>query len=420
MKVRKSEMQFMYMKKKISKIPRFALLCGILVILLTACGNKKAEVVTSDATKKPVEETSIKESDQPTTGEDASIDKSNSIIEDESITEDASLVDPIPIESQLLVLDEELEAELTRFIYIEDQAKREFEVLYPASMNLQNNETRELIQYFVDESDYKSNQIVDDPHIMMVSVDDFDGNGSYEAFIFTGKPGYEFDPIQGQLWYTDGTIIQKLGEEDRNEYWAINGFMDYGKNKYFCIYDYYVTARVGQVWGVVDEKPEKIDISGIGDIYAEENGDLVITISMYDRTLEIENGLEMALGHTWKPYYFYYDQEKECFVEYGGKLIRKDQIDKEAGFSLVEEMEAAGYPITTAYIRENGILNVNYELVEESEDVISYTYGNINYDCKNKCYLKAFDESDTSMSNSDFGGIYEAVSGPCHEVTYPK
>lgn len=255
----------------------------------------------------------------------------------------------------------------------------------------------------------------DESEIRMIKADDFDGNGTVEAFIFAGSIDEEMGIYEGLMWYTDGENCEELAEAETDAWWNIDGFIDFGSRKYMYADVYYATGALSKVWSVYDGKVRECEISNLGSVAVSEKGDNELTISdsSYDAIYDSEMG--NLMGHTWKIYYFYYDQNDDCIKEYGGSSIIKKDINSYCGFDLVSEIESRGYTVSTAYYRENGILNVNY-IYNESDQTINFE--NVNYDCKKKCYVNAWDTGEETFEDSSFGGIYM----PCicaESVTFP-
>lgn len=178
-----------------------------------------------------------------------------------------------------------------------------------------------------------------------------------------------------------------------------------------------------KIWEVKDGHPRECSISGLGDAYQDDNGDIRIAISKFDASYYI--GDDIYTGHTYKEYYFYYDEDRDCIAEYGGGCLIKqhkamqEQIIELAGFDLYEQLDSMGYGIGQGFYRENGILTVNY--YDDSDMEKGYkSLCNVNYDCINKCYLDAWNEGDNTLEGSDFGGYYEPASGADCPVTFPS
>ena len=288
-------------------------------------------------------------------------------------------------------------------------------VLYSGTKKADDYETAELIQYFLD-----SEKDLTAKDILSATVDDFDCDGSYEAFIFVGEEivyedeGGGSGDYQGHMYFTNGKYVDEFEDSASGLWGGIDGILSFDGRKYAYASERYVTDYISCVWSVYDGKAKYAEINRIGSVYQVNDADIYITDSMYDTYYDSEIG--MMSGHSWKPYYFYYNKAKDCICEYGGTYVDKEDIDALCGTTLVEEIEANEYEVTSAFYRGNGILNVNYRELYEKGDVI---FGNVNYDCKLKEYVNAWGAGHGDINNSDYGGIYVSTISDL-EASYPE
>lgn len=286
------------------------------------------------------------------------------------------------------------------------------EVEYPGTKKEKDSETADLLRFFID-----NEKSINKEEILVATVDDFDVDGDYEAFIFVGEcisNEYE-EYYNGCMWFTNGKTVNMIGESGTGSWWNVNGFLDFEGRKYAYATVYYATGGMSCVWSVYGDDAATSEINCLGSVYLDDNGDLCITNDIYDGTLDSDTG--WLIGHTWKPYYFYFDKEKKQLVEYGGAFVRKDQIDDISGIDLVEQIQAYApdSEITTAFYRENGLLTVNYRTVSPKGDV---TYSNANYNVKDGKFLNAWSDGPGDVSTSDYGGIYVSTLSSL-PATYP-
>jgi hypothetical protein len=151
-------------------------------------------------------------------------------------------------------------------------------------------------------------------------------------------------------------------------------------------------------------------VSRIGDAGVDHNtGDLRITLSAYDCACDYATGSAAPdwLGHSWKPYYYYYSRNTGDFEEYGAKEISADEYKKITGTDLSSILESKGYTLDNVIQRDNGIINVNYSQRTDNADGSSSTqYMNATYDTRISDYINAWGDEQTGFFESDFGGIY--------------
>lgn len=284
-------------------------------------------------------------------------------------------------------------------------------VLYPGALKAESGYLAALVQYFME-----SNQTAPES-ILMVNADDFDRNGTYEAFLFAGEEieeEYEHS-YTGSMWYTDGNMIEKVGDSVTDAWWSVDGYINCENRSYAFANEYFATGALSLVWSVYDGKPKTCEISDLGDVAVDDDGAITIVHSTYDATYDMEMGT--LLGHSWKPYYYYYDAAADCIKEYGGAYLNKDKINEYCGFDLVSEIETEEREIINALYRENGLLHVNYITRGEYE----IGFGNATYDCLKKEYVPYWtgtqDAEAWKVSAND--GIYLPSRGTEY-VSFPE
>lgn len=290
----------------------------------------------------------------------------------------------------------------------------DLEVSYPGSKKAEDPETAKLLQFFVEnEPDINKEDII------VATVDDFDCDGDYEAFLFVGdfySDEYE-EYYVGNMWFTNGEKNQDLGESSTGSWWTVDGTMNFDGRKYVYATIYYTTGGLSKVWSVYDDMASVAEIDCLGSVTSAENNDIIITYDTYDTCLDSDT--YYMIGHSWKPYYFYYDKKLDQIIEYGGAFVREDQIDKICGIDLVEQIHAQ-YPdveITTAFYRENGVLNVNFREVNGKGDV---NFSNANYNVKKGEFINAWSDSPTSdIKQTNYGGMYVSCLSALSS-TYPE
>lgn len=248
--------------------------------------------------------------------------------------------------------------------------------------------------------------------IITCRVGEFEGKDLFSAFIFEGSlADDEIGVYDGQLWFVNEDTIELV--HDENSYYSIDNVLSFeGTDKsFFYVEDYYVTASVARIYGVKDGKPYEPVISGVGGLIKGEGNDFSLVISSYDHTMESD--MDYPLGHTWKPYYFYYDSDTDSFKEYVGTLINEETLKEIVDRDIIADIKAADGYVYEIYSRENGIITVNYQFMENYEDGrYTETFENANYDCNRKCYIDVWETGDDSLENSSYGGTYSAVLLP--------
>lgn len=244
-------------------------------------------------------------------------------------------------------------------------------------------------------------------------VQDFDKNGTVEAFIFVGGEPDEMGAAQGKLYFVNDEKCEVV-KESGSFFCGEEGMMwlHEVEDKVFVeVADAYVTSTVSYIYYVENDSFKESAVSGLGSFF--EPGyvdDYCISLSSYDAFLDYEDGKEsegMYTGHTWKNYYFYYDKEAGDFAEYKGMAISVEDLDKACGFPLSEEITAEGYEIGDIYRRDNGIINANYSRTSKYEGMVSVEYRNVTYNEKTASFVDVWGDGENTWQGSDFGGTYE-------------
>lgn len=238
---------------------------------------------------------------------------------------------------------------------------------------------------------------------ILIHCDDFDYNGEYEAFAFVGTvpvEGDDWGTYDGEIWYVDQNDCIRL--EDQESYYHIFKEMNFEKRKYICFDRFAVTESRTIIATVKDETAYIDNYSSIGNVYDVKGNDFLISLSVYDTTYDASLGF--MLGHSWKPYYFYYDEAADCLCEYGAHEIDVNEATALLPSGAMDAIAEKKGTVTTCILRDNGILNVNYEIVQEDGSI---QYNNANYDTIAKSYIDAYGSDENSLENSNFGGTYE-------------
>lgn len=97
-----------------------------------------------------------------------------------------------------------------------------------------------------------------------------------------------------------------------------------------------------------------------------DNGELIMTESAYDCTVPNIG------GHSWKEYWFYYDEEERKFKEYGGVELSLEQFMTFSNAEDVIALVGEEQEICSVIYRENGIINVNLSQKYSFESPIDY------------------------------------------------
>lgn len=262
--------------------------------------------------------------------------------------------------------------------------------------------------------------------ILLWDYDDYDGDGAYEAFMIVGnifEGQYETEYKNEALWFTgaDGNTLQ-LRDSYNHGYRMIDGKMDFGQRKYLYFYsDRVATANISEIWTVRDGKPvEESDLFQMGQvIYRGENerNEFEIWVDAYDweHDIDVELDIDIWIGHTWKPYFYHYNSDRDRIEAYEGKLISEEDFKELSGTDIIEEIKAEGCTVGDIIRWDNDIVTINYERhnvfnSEESVYTESAYYENVIWDNNEKDFWQKKAQGVTSWKNAGVGGSYRCGS----------
>ena len=240
-----------------------------------------------------------------------------------------------------------------------------------------------------------------------IDFEDYDGDGSSELFVMIGSVDEDF--ATGPIWYVDDddcmkvfddiTYVRQRGNEN------FSAIVSASVRKYVT----YMTMGSGSVsflWTVRDGEPVQSSISGLGVVRTgTTEGELVLEIPVFDGAYsEVTDGW---YGHTYKPYWFYFDEWTGDFREYGGIEISKDTVIQLSGMDLISAIENKGYEPGAAYYRRNGMLTINYQYRDGD-----LRNGHIIYSIKDNAFITDWQERVETWTESGDGGWYKASIKP--------
>lgn len=249
--------------------------------------------------------------------------------------------------------------------------------------------------------------------ILCFVTDDFDNDGNYEAFAFVGElledDGYG-EQWKGTPYFVNDRLVKKILTDtrynqyvDKEIYWATYNIIELGKNKAVVFSVYYTTGSADEIYSVKESSPIQYKIPNVyGDINVTENF-ITLTVSKYDIAYFYND--DLWVGHTWKPYYFFWNEGINGFSEYGGIEITLEQLSELKDISnIIKEYENKGYNLLNILYRANGIININFECKDE----LSYSYQNATLYIKE--YNTKYLTEDEILERNE--GIYEKAINP--------
>lgn len=269
-------------------------------------------------------------------------------------------------------------------------------------------------------TDFLEAESVKPDEILMVNSNDFDGDNEPEIFVFTGEmTDKELEIYEGSLWLITKEGYENVWLGENNGWTNLCGSLNFKDRAYMYMDEYYGTGALSYVFTVENNSAVRTLFSELGVIGDVKGNDFEIYVEAYDNmSSEYEDGSRDYYGHTWKPYYFYYDEAKKDVYEYAAAKVYDDAVSFMLGDHFYEDYfyeKSAQYNLyeTDCMYRANGILTINYEryLSEDGE----LEYGNINYDHRNGEYVDVYVynlNSEDPVFESNFGGKYRRFICP--------
>lgn len=196
--------------------------------------------------------------------------------------------------------------------------------------------------------------------------DDFDCDGTDELFAVYGKDRF------GTLWYANANEAWNI--YPAHEEWGEFRTAEVGGDTLILTERLYATGNVTYCFRVENGSPIGIDTFNAGSLTQTNGAEFTGIKSTYDFCTD-------GTGHTWKPYWFYYENGE--FREHlGHSILYENFKDNFGGVSeefaylqpYFDEIEAENGVITNVIVRDNGIININYKIVEDGKEFLAYRY----------------------------------------------
>ena len=240
--------------------------------------------------------------------------------------------------------------------------------------------------------------------ILLLDYDDYDRDGKYEAFMICGDSYDEYGVVKyrGALCFAGANYCTLL--RNCQNYRMIDGEMKLGPGrKYLFFYtDDNFTANISELWTVEDGKPVESEFSQIGQVVYRRGNDFEIWMDTYDHFYDTVD--DMWSGHTWKPYFYYYNYSSKGIEAYGGEVISEKKFEELSGTNIIEEIEAEGYTVETIIWWENDIATINYVIPEDDSGFV--VYENIIWDNSVKDFWEKDVRCVTSWQDAGEGGRF--------------
>lgn len=202
-------------------------------------------------------------------------------------------------------------------------------------------------------------------------IGDFDGDGSDELFAVC-RTDDTFGDIFGSLWYASSDKAMQI--YPAYEEWGGFRTAEVGGDTLILVERRFATGSVTYCYRIESGSPVGLDTFNVCSLTQTDGADFIGLKQTYDFCTD-------GTGSTLKPYWFYY--RDGSFHEYSARSIAYENfID---GFNgsfaqyaylqpYFDEIKAENGVITDIIVRDNGIVNINYKIIEDGEEFLAYRY----------------------------------------------
>ena len=241
--------------------------------------------------------------------------------------------------------------------------------------------------------------------------EDLDGDGEDEAFALIGKKGEDSEYgdltlVEGEIWFVGKKGVRKIHDNGGMGFSDRERTMTLGDTKYILFDEVYVSDNLTDAWYVADGDAMEAPFTGRGYVMTDVDGEneFRVSDSSYDSMFDEESGT--FLGHTWKNYYFYYDEKDGQVHEYGGAEIDKKQAEELCKKDIVKEKLKGSDILDEIFYRDNGLVVINFNRPSDG----GFNYYHCIYDTRNGCYV---DDGRNETTE-------EYLDGTCHKALCPE
>ena len=255
-----------------------------------------------------------------------------------------------------------------------------------------------------------------DDEIRLFHQEDFDDDGADEAFALVmrnnAKEFKDGQIVEGDVWFVSPNGCQKLRTSDGMGFGETEHILRLGNTKYELFDDVYATGRLTYAWYVADGKVKDAPFSKIGTVITDIDGKDRFRIMDSNYDVEYDPEVDGTFGHTWKQYYFFYDETNDRICEYGGTDIEQSKAEYLCGIDIVGQCLPAGDKLSSLFYRSNGLVVMNYE--HEEDGHIFYLH--LIYDFINGAFI---DDNGEETDGEPLEGTYAKALCPDMAV-YPE
>lgn len=247
---------------------------------------------------------------------------------------------------------------------------------------------------------------VEEDAILLMDYDDYDGDGTYEAFAFVGESQEYSGAIDysGHFWFVGADRCMQLPNRHGDGFRMIDGLMLLGHSQKYLYYhsNFCITANISGIWTVENGKPVEVCLPQSGGVvYRGDPYGFELWVDSYNNYYHPKD--DLWSGHTWRPYFYHYSLKAGRLEPDESENLSAEELKKLCGFDLAAEVEAEGYEVTAIVMwKPSRIVTINYTIPANEYGTI--TYENIIWDCQAKDYWRREERGVTSWRNAGEGG----------------
>lgn len=202
-------------------------------------------------------------------------------------------------------------------------------------------------------------------------IGDFDGDGSDELFAVC-RTDDTFGDIFGSLWYASADKAMQI--YPAYEEWGGFRTADVGGDTLILVERRFATGSVTYCYRIESGSPVGLDTFNVCSLTQTDGANFIGLKQTYDFCTD-------GTGSTLKPYWFYY--RDGGFHEYSAQSIAYENFSDGFNGSFAQfaylqpyfdEIKAENGVITDIIVRDNGIVNINYKIIEDGEEFFAYRY----------------------------------------------
>lgn len=202
------------------------------------------------------------------------------------------------------------------------------------------------------------------------SYGDYNKDGLAEGFVLTGEAGAgywgdeepkedgTYESYYGRVWFvSEAGVTQLLGEN----YYALPECMELAGEQFVNFETLHASDSLSHLYQVTAEGAHDILPGAVMGITQLEDGRIEGWQSAYDICGD-------GTGHSWKPYYFYYENGLK---EYGGIVVEETVFRQYAGAdAILDAVYAAGGRLGEILYFSYGSFYINYQVSSEFDEAV--------------------------------------------------